>query len=367
MVRFQDFQIQSRHPVFAICFAITWCVLVQSGWCQETDSSPKDNAQEESSSKLWCEYQGKEGPGQGKHVVLISGDDEYRSEEAMPMLGKVLSQHHGFRCTVLFPIDPKTNSIKPDFQRNIPNMKAIQTADVVILGLRFRQLPDQDMKFFVDYLLEGKPFLALRTSTHAFRYDKDSKSDYKFLSWDNRDSSYQGGFGQQIVGDTWVSHHGKHKKESTRGVIVDEHKDSPILRGVKDVWGPTDVYGIVRLPKDATILMRGQVLAGMEPDSKPVEGSKNDPMMPLVWTKTYQYPQGKPGKLFCTTMGSSTDFESEDLRRLIVNATYWAAGLEEKITGQAKVEFVDPFKPTPYGFGNFIKGRTPSDYDLKNQ
>ena len=34
-------------------------------------------------------YEGKNGPGKGKHVVLVSGDEEYRSEEALPMLGKM--------------------------------------------------------------------------------------------------------------------------------------------------------------------------------------------------------------------------------------------------------------------------------------
>ena len=31
-------------------------------------------------------YEGADGPGKGKHIVLISGDEEYRSEEALPML-----------------------------------------------------------------------------------------------------------------------------------------------------------------------------------------------------------------------------------------------------------------------------------------
>lgn len=320
---------------------------------------------QDSSEQLWCEYPGKEGLGKGKNIVLISGDDEYRSEETMPQLGKILSQRHGFHCTVLFPIDPKTNTIKPDYQRNIPGMKAIESADAVIIGLRFRQLPDAEMKYFVDYLLKGKSVIAIRTSTHAFKYDKNSESKFKRLSWDNRDEAYAGGFGQQILGDTWVSHHGRHKKESTRGVIAEGKSSSPLLRGVSDVWGPTDVYGIKRLPKSANVLMLGQVLEGMKPTSKPVEGKKNDPMMPLVWTKDYQYEDGQPGQIFCTTMGSSTDLECEDFRRLLVNATFWACGMESSIPEKANVDIVGEFKATPYGFGNYIKGRKPSDFDLK--
>src|SRR3954468_9067383 len=89
----------------------------------------------------WLTFEGKEGVGKGKHIVLVSGDDEYRSEEAMPQLGRILSQHHGFKCTVLFAIDPKTSNVKPDHQTNIPGLEALKTADLCILFLRLRNLP----------------------------------------------------------------------------------------------------------------------------------------------------------------------------------------------------------------------------------
>ena len=96
----------------------------------------------------WVTYKGHDGPGQGKHIVLISGDEEYRSEEAFPMLGKLLAQRHGFTCTVLFSQNPETTEIDPDNQTNIPGMHNLEGADLVILGLRFRELPDKDMKYF---------------------------------------------------------------------------------------------------------------------------------------------------------------------------------------------------------------------------
>ena len=336
------------------CFVIGLAITVSGLTCHPVV------AQDSEEPAMWCVYQGADGVGAGKHVVLISGDDEYRSEEAMPMLGKILARHHGFKCTVLFPIDPEDGTIKPDHQTNITDLQALESEDVVIIGLRFRNLPDEQMKYFVDYLESGKPMIGLRTSTHAFRYPDDSKSPYRHYSFNS--DEWQGGFGQQVLGDTWVSHHGRHKRESTRGVIVDANASHPVLRGVTDVWGPTDVYGIKRLPNDATVLMQGAVLEGMKPTDKPVAGEKNDPMMPLVWIKSFENDSGKKNNIFCTTMGSSTDFESEHLRRLIVNATYWAAGLQDKIDGKANVEFVDAFKPTPYGFGNYQKGLKPKDF-----
>ena len=53
----------------------------------------------------WVVLEGKDGPGKGKHIVLISGDQEYRSEETIPQLAKILANRHGFKCTVLFTVD----------------------------------------------------------------------------------------------------------------------------------------------------------------------------------------------------------------------------------------------------------------------
>ncbi|MCX5676711.1 MAG: hypothetical protein NTX87_17080, partial [Planctomycetota bacterium] len=117
----------------------------------------------------WVVLEGKEGPGQGKHIVLIAGDDEYRSEEVIPQLAKILAAHHGFKCTVLFAVNKQTGEIDPATLDNIPGLDALQSADLMILFLRFRELPDEQMKRIIDYTDSGKPIMALRTSTHAFR------------------------------------------------------------------------------------------------------------------------------------------------------------------------------------------------------
>ncbi|QDU98667.1 ThuA domain-containing protein [Lignipirellula cremea] len=308
-------------------------------------------------------YEGGEGPGKGKHVVLIAGDEEYRSEEGLPMLAKILSQRHGFQCTVLFSVDPETGEIDPNNQTNIPGMAALDNADMVILGLRFRELPDADMKHLVDYIHAGKPIMGLRTSTHSFNYSRNKTSPYAKYSFQNRD--WPGGFGQQVLGETWINHHGQHGKESTRGVINTKQIKHPILTGVDDIWGPTDVYGVKNLPDDAVVLVRGQVLSGMEPTDKPVEGKKNDPLMPLVWTKTWQGESGKPCRVICTTMGAAVDLESAGLRRLLVNAVYWGVGLEDQISADSSVDYVGEYDPSFFGFNKAKKGVKPADHQLK--
>ena len=310
----------------------------------------------------WVVYEGKQGPGRGKHIVFLSGDEEYRSEEGLPMLAKILATRHGFKCTVLFAINPADHTIDPVTLTNIPGMEALDSADVCVMALRFRELPDAQMKHFVDYLDSGKPLIALRTSTHAFQYQRELQSPYARYDW--RSKAWPGGFGQQVLGETWVSHHGDHGKESTRGIIGPASAAHPILRGVSDIWVPTDVYTVAHLPPDATVLVRGEVLSGMNPSDAPVEGAKNQPMMPLVWVRTYTGAKGKASKICTTTMGAAVDLENEGLRRLLVNACYWAAGLESELPAKADVRFVGEYKPGWFGFGKVKPGVKPADLQM---
>jgi hypothetical protein len=312
----------------------------------------------------WLVIEGGDGPGKGKHVVLISGDEEYRSEETLPQLAKILAKHHGFKCTVLFAINPKDGTIDPNRNDNIPGLAALDKADLMVLFTRFRNLPDEQLEPINRYIEAGKPIIGLRTATHAFALNK-SKS-FKNWTWTSKDKGWEGGFGRKILGETWVNHHGGHGSQSTRGIVPEGVKEHPIVRGIKDgdIWGPTDVYTVhLPLPGDSKPLVLGQVLVGMKKDDKPLDGPKNDPMMPVAWTKSYRISDmTATGKAFTTTMGASQDFETEGTRRMLVNAAYWLLGLEEKIpSGGTKVDLVGEFKASRFGNNGFKKGVKPED------
>jgi hypothetical protein len=305
----------------------------------------------------WVVFQGGDGPGQGKNVVLISGDEEYRSEEALPQLAKILAKHHGFTCTVLFAIG-HDGTIEPNRGDNIPGLDALRKADLMIIATRFRDLPDDQMKEIVDYVESGRPIIGMRTATHAFNI----KGQKKYARYSFNSKEWNGGFGRQVLGETWVSHHGNHKHESTRGIIAPGETGHPIVRGIKDgdIWGPTDVYGVrLPLPGDSKPLVLGQVVEDMTPTGKPVEGKKNDPMMPVAWVKTFTGESGKPARIFTTTMGAATDLESPGVRRMLANAVYWTLGLDDKISPQSDVSLVGEYKPRPFGFDGAAKGIKP--------
>ena len=345
-----------HHSRFAIRVkSFAWvCAVVLTSFIGEANAADQQ----------WLVFEGGHGVGNGKQIVLVGGDEEYRSEESLPQLAKILSKHHGFKCTVLFAIDPKTGEINPDVNNNIPGLDALKTADLMIISTRFRNLPDDQMKLIVDYIESGKPIIGMRTATHSFKLAKGTT--YAKYSWDNNDdASFSQGFGRQVLGETWINHHGKHGSESTRGIIAKGQEANPILKGIKDgdIWGPTDVYG-VRLPLsgDSTPLVLGQILTGMKSDDAPVVGPRNEPMMPVAWTRTYKSASGKSARVFTTTMGAASDLPNEGLRRLLVNAVFWSLGLEDKITDKLNVQLVGDYAPTPFKFGGYVKGRKPADY-----
>ena len=312
-----------------------------------------------SQKQPWAVFKGKTGLGAGKRIVFVTGDDEYKSEESMPMMAHSLAERHGFDCTVLFAINKETCVIDTNQKDNIPGLESLNSADLMVMFTRFRALPDAQMKFIDDYLKSGKPVIGLRTATHAFSFPKDNTTPYASYSFNDA----SGGFGRQVLGQTWVNHWGNHGKQSTRGVFAPSAAAHPILRGIADgeIWGPTNVYeATLPLPEGCKPLLLGHVLQGMKPDDAPVVGEQmngkwkklvkvNDPMMPIAWT--WQRPVGAKGRVFTSTIGGAmaggSDFANEGMRRMFVNACYWAVGLDNTIPPKADVTPVavpHPFK-----------------------
>ena len=113
-------------------------------------------------------YRGDAGPGVGKHIVWLAGDHEYRSEEALPALARIMARRYGFTCSVLFTTDPRTGFIDPG-SSNIAGLDALDQADLLVVFLRFQDFPDGEMQHIASYLERGGPVVGFRTATHAFQ------------------------------------------------------------------------------------------------------------------------------------------------------------------------------------------------------
>jgi type 1 glutamine amidotransferase len=300
-------------------------------------------------------YEGSEGPGRGKHIVFLSGDHEYRSEETLPALARILARHYGFKCSVFFTTDPKTGFVEPG-SSNVSGLEALKTADLMVVFLRFQDFPDAEMQHIVDYLDRGGPVVGFRTATHAFQIKRPDAKFVKY-TWNWKGPGFEGGFGRQVLGETWVSHYGKNHAQSSKLMLQDAQKAHPILRGVSDVWAQSGGYTAAPMDGSA-ILALGRILDGMSPDAPP---AKDKQEMPVVWTRTYASASGKAGRVFTTTHGASEDLLNDGFRRMSVNGILWAAGLDAAIRPDGPIGFVGPFHPTTYNFKGFVPGMKPSD------
>lgn len=299
-------------------------------------------------------YEGGSGVGAGKHIVYIASDHEYRGEQTLPALARILAKRHGFKCTVIFGVDPEDGTILPG-SSHIGGLDVLKDADLMVIAMRFINMPDEEMQHFVDYVDRGGPIIGVRTSTHAFQIPKDRK----FYSYDFRypKAEFHMGFGRQVLGETWVTHYGHNHKQSSILAIEPKNEDHPALRGVADMH--TEAGGYTAYPLEpSTVLARGIILNGMKIDS-PVDSSKQ--LMPVVWVRDYVSNSSNVARVFATTQGASEDIKNEGFRRLLVNAHFWCMGMDDDIKPDLAVDFVGPYLPTTFSFSDWPRGIKPSD------
>lgn len=304
-------------------------------------------------------YEGESGPGKGKHILFIASDHEYRGEETCPAIARIMAKRYGFKCTVLFG-QTEDGLIKQGSSR-IPGIEEIEDADMLFLFLRFVHPEDAWMEKLEGYLKRGGPVIGLRTTTHAFN---GLKGKYAYHNYNYGGEDFVGGFGRNVLGETWnprlgAGHYGSNHKYATAMHVVPKEKDHPIMRGVKDMHAMAGAYSARPMP-NSTILATNRVLDSMKVGAKPIEGKAPQP---AAWVRTYKFKDGKEGRSFCSTQGASEDILSEGVRRMIVNATLWCMKMEDHIKADADVSFVGPYNPSTFSFRPSVKDAKPGDIE----
>lgn len=250
------------------------------------------------------------------HVVFVVGEGEYRSEITMPALAERLASTWGWRTTVLLD-----QSLHSGDDNHVPGLDALDDADLLVLYLRFRRWPADDLEALGKYIDSGRPIVAFRTTTHAFNYPRDDPR----ADWNN--------FGADVLGAPWIRHYG-HASSTHATTVVDSAKDTrdgetdntdpsddcfAVLGGVPESFDVRSWTYHIRPdhpPADATILVYGSPVR---------EGIRSDDpatVNPIVWTRSTK----RGGRVFMTTMGHPEDFHVEAFRRLIGNGLHWALG-----------------------------------------
>ncbi len=299
-------------------------------------------------------YQGEAGPGLGKHIVFLASDHEYRSEESCPALARILAKHLGFTCTVVFGVDH--DGFIEAGSSKVSGLEALEKADLFVIFARFLDLPDDQMAHVAAYLDRGGPVVGLRTSSHAFKIP--SSSTYAKFDFKSKTPGYENGFGQQVLGNTWVGHYGTNHQQGTRIQTLADQRGNIILTGVGETAFCHAGAYVGKPGPDFTVLTTSQPLVSMDPNSA---ADTKKPPMPSTWTRQYAAKDGSMHRVFHSTQGASEDLLDENYRRLILNGILWAAGFEKEIKPGLDISFVGPYQPNTFNFAGHAKQVKPSD------
>lgn len=238
------------------------------------------------------------------HIVMLSAENEYQAAKTLPKLANTLESNYGFRCTIL-----QGSTHKEGPERNfIPGMKALESANLVILFVRRRALPAQDMQRLRHYLTQGNPLIAIRTASHAFDVRGDTPSG--LVEWEHFDEEVLGG-----------NYHGYPHGE-TRVHIPPEAANHPILKGLTGPYQVRETMYLNRpLADSCQVLLMGTCVNGKGTIERYHRDPKADiPDEPVAWTHSYH-----GGKIFYTSLGSGrASFQQDWYHHMLINAVHWA-------------------------------------------
>jgi nicotinamidase-related amidase/type 1 glutamine amidotransferase len=239
------------------------------------------------------------------HLVIVMAEDEYQTEQTLPVFAR---QQLGkaFRVSLLFSRDDNPN--------DIPGLEILDDADALLVSVRRRPLPADQLDAFRRFEASGKPMIGIRTASHAFCL-RNAPAPSGLADWP--------GFDAEVWGGNYTNHYGNDVQNTVQ--IVDEQAQHPIVKGLKTGEFPVggSLYKVSPVSERATVLMTGRV--------------EGQPAEPVTWT----FERENGGRSFYTSLGYRTDFDGNpDFQRMLRNGIYWAVGLEvpEEFTTAGTIE-----------------------------
>lgn len=229
-----------------------------------------------------------------RHIAIVMAEDEYETERTLPRFARTYLGLD-FRVSLVFGSDSNKN--------DIPGLDIVDEADVLLVSVRRRPLPSEQLDAIRSHVKAGKPVVGIRTASHAFSL-RDSTPLEGLEAWPT--------FDQEVLGGNYHGHLGNELVNHVR--ILPAQSGNLILSGIRgdefEVGG--SLYQVSPLQPGANVLMTGRV-----------EGA---PEEPVAWT----FFRADGGATFYTSLGFKTDFAgNKEFLRLLRNGIYWAAGLNQ--------------------------------------
>jgi type 1 glutamine amidotransferase len=230
-----------------------------------------------------------------KRIVLMIGEDEYKTWDTLPAFADKELKPRGYNVRVV--------EQDPTDKHNFPGLvDALENADLLVVSVRRRSPPREQLAAVRRLLEEGKALIGIRTASHAFSVRGEDKDD--LAKHPEREEWVE--FDRDVLGGSYVGHHGVGPRAMImKAPGVGEH---PILEGMMTQWfSEASLYRAAPLAADARTLLIGSI--------------PNQESQPVAWTRLYGPRQAR---VFYTSLGNESDFATAEFRRLLVNAVAWA-------------------------------------------
>jgi type 1 glutamine amidotransferase len=234
-------------------------------------------------------------------IVFLAGEGEYESDRTMRAVADDLEK--GLGAEVSFHVPDLLRDFHDFPKSSFGDLSDLDDADLMVIYTRFRTLPDAEMESIVRFCERGGNVLGLRTSTHAFHYPEDSK----WYGWND-------GFGRDVLGSPWISHHGH---TSTTRVEWSSREGHPILEGIPAVFASPSWLYRVHLAPDCVPILSGT----------PINPESEATPSPFAWTR-----ERGPQRVVYTNMGQQQDFDQKLVHRFLLNAARWCTEPRSKLS-----------------------------------
>ena len=225
-------------------------------------------------------------------LMMVIAEDEYKTEETLPQFAaKHLSEH--FCVTTVFGSESE--------RHKIVGLAEIGEMDAILVSVRRRALPVDDMNLLKQFVSQGKPVIGIRTASHAFSL-RDQPTPEGRAVWKEFDA--------QVFGGSYSGHYANKLRttlsQPASGLlhpILDATRVSAIQPG-------GSLYKTAPLAAGSRILLQGSV--------------EGQPPQPVAWT----HVRSDGGRSFYTSLGHVEEFEQPEFEAFLAAAIHWTCGLE---------------------------------------
>lgn len=227
---------------------------------------------------------------QRPRVLLIHAEDEYRAEETLPAWGQELLVKYNVA------VDYAVGKSDADGieRHHIAGIGELSNSDLAVMYIRRRALPGSQMDHIRLYFTQGKPLLALRTSSHAFDVRGNKPEAYE--EWAT--------FDPEVLGGNYHGHFGHDAPESVISIVPGMEAHPVLLPSIEGYKSPAWLYKTGPLSPDAQVLLTGS--------------SVGKPEQAIMWTRRYDDSQ-----VLYTSLGHWKDFDQEIFREMLSRSVYW--------------------------------------------